>query len=196
VVYVLATNTLTVTPTPPPTCNNTPVATTVQTLWRNGVASPLWGQTLTLYNSGTTAITDNLTGDGTVLEFIAPISSVGYNDGISLDFSTFCGIDASGYYASGHFQCDLMLGPAAVSTTGWNLNFNLNGKSGFDQLSGAPAVNNSSFTHISLPFPVPTPNSCSPNCYNFIDLESIQIDTAVPAAGVVFYINNIQITPN
>src|SRR5450830_1088710 len=109
---------------------NNPVAASApapvtQTLWKNGVAGPWWGQAVGISivegcgsvegcsggSFTTAAVVDNITGDTKVLQVTAP-DAYGL-----LMFSIANAVDASGSYATGALKFDIMLGPAFNPST-------------------------------------------------------------------------------
>ncbi len=188
----------TITETPTVTLTPSPITPIDQSLWANGSFYPWWGQAITIYNNDASneTVTDTITGDTIALAFVAPSNFVGYNAGLIFLIPN-C-VNASNYYAAGHIQFDIMLGPASDSNTAQNLNVNYGGIqcNGYGgpgcynygtQYAPNVSLSTSAFTHISVPFTAFPQNDT-------VSVQQIQIDTVPTAAGIIYYLDNLQFT--
>ena len=177
----------------------TPVPATAQTIWKNGVLSAaLWGQAVsTNQNSAqisNASVTDAITSDSTVL-------SVACNPAALVSFSTAfyisTSVNAGNYYAAGHIQFDLM-GGGAYSSSGSTTTVCFNNGSCSWTISG---ISKTQFIHYSLPFTSVASCYSGTSAGNIVAFTSITfqgVETSFGSlgAGVQFYIDNLQITPN
>jgi hypothetical protein len=193
----------TFTPTPTPIVVTNP---TTQVLWKNGnQANTVWGAPLSVYANdnyyGNFLSVNNIT-DGSDTWALG-MNDPNYDPVAGVEFSLNNGVDANiaSYYAAGHFQFDIMLGPAYGSTPGISANYSSINSSGpcGQQFSGSYSLNTSSFTHISIP--ISAMSNGQGNCGSGGQIKSfqnfwIQVDGSGGYSGTMFYVDNVELTPN
>lgn len=190
------------TPTPTPTSTSV-VVSGVQTLWKDGnQASHWWGQSPSLIsgpasNCGSTdllvpaSVSDNVDGGNTVLQFTAT------ENGAGCAFLIPSPVNATSYYASGHIQFDIELGPGFNGSNSIiNVQYGMDGNVCTSETLGG--LSTGSFTHVSVPFN----NDFISNCNSTGSMQLVGLNVAYNnsgcgnLSGIQFYFNNLQITPN
>jgi hypothetical protein len=165
-----------------------------QTVLKNGVVNPLWGQAVTLTNTGVSAyyanVTDNLTGDTVALAISTTAGS--YN----CFFTIPTPVNISNYYANGHLQFDVKA--ANASTLVFYASYGNTNNGNGCSATPVQGLSQTQFVHVSIPLSTLGSGSCggpsgaaslvSVNEFGGYDLNA--------SPGVQFYLNNYQITPN
>lgn len=140
---------------------------------------------------GTVSIIDNISGDTLALAYTANSNTATANYCNAINFFITNGpINATNYYASGHIQFDIMLGPAYSSLYPIVVAY---GQGAVCTSSPIPGLSQSAFTHVSIPLQGGF-NGC--NETGTVVIMFIGITEANIPVGIQFYIDDVQWTPN
>ncbi len=171
-------------------------------VYKNGFVLP-WGGSALVLQTGNgiligsqTALTDNVSGDASVLAVLAATNAPCFAApaGCLVSLTGNGAPDMAAYYAAGHLQFNLRLGSAAVVTS-LSARGNAGGQFGTQVLNVAD-FNSTGFTHVSIPiaslFP---PTSIS----SVVSIPfAIYVDGTVASATVVpmVYVSDVKWTKN